>query len=254
MTFHRGFTLTEILVSMVIGSVLLLAAVAMLENTGACYERIGGGVATEREARGLLSQLAADLSNARFHKDGVIEKSVAIWPIDRLGFLCLQPAQAQSDAGRIGDLCAVSYAIRDLSFNGKSVRCLMRGCRESTATFMALENDGLRPLITRQDDSDEPVALGVVSFMARPKSRDPAGEWVDWTPGGATGPEALDVRLVLARRDLIAKLQTPADWDGASAAAVPIGPPSAACRNPNLEVYSTLIRFGNHDQPSATTP
>ena len=239
---------------MVIGSVLLLAAVAMLENTGACYERIGGGVATEREARGLLSQLAADLSNARFHKDGVIEKSVAIWPIDRLGFLCLQPAQAQSDAGRIGDLCAVSYAIRDLPVNGKTVRCLMRGCRESSVTFKALENAELRPLITRQDDSDEPVAFGVVSFMARPKSRDPAGQWIDWTPTGSTGPEAFDVCLVLARRNLIAKLQRPADWDGEGTAAILLGAPSAVRRNPNLEVYSTLIPFGNHDHPPATKP
>lgn len=254
MTFQRGFTLTEMLVSMTLGSVLLLAAVVMLENTGTGYERIGGGVATEREARGLLSQLAADLSNARFHKDGVIEMSSATWPVDQLGFLCLQPAMAQADDGRIGDLCAVSYAIRDLSVNGKTVRCLMRGCRDSADTFKALENDGLHPLLTRHDDRDEPIACGVVSFMARPQARDPAGQWIAWSPTDPTGPEAFDVCLVLARRNLLAKLQRPADWDGAGTAAIMLGPPAAVSRNPNLEVYSTLIPFGNHDHPPATKP
>ena len=62
------------------------------------------------------------------------------------------------------------------------------------------------------------------------------------------------VCLVLARRGLIAKLQMPADWDGAGAAAVLLGKPAAARCNPNLEVYSTLIGFGNHDHPAATTP
>jgi len=251
---RRGFTLIEMLVSLAIGSILLLASVAMLDNTGAAYERIGGGVAAERDARGLLSQLAADLANARFNKDGVLEKSSATWPTDKLGFLCLQPAQAQADSGHIGDLCAVSYAIRDLSVNGRTVRCLVRGCNESSDTFKALQNNDLHSLLTRHSDSDEPVAFGVVSFTARPKSRDSAGQWIDWPAGDSTGPEALDVCLVLARRNLITKLQRPADWDGAGAAARLLGLPSAARRNPRLDVYSTLIRFGNHDHPPATKP
>jgi len=252
-----GFTLLEMLASLAIGAILLLAATAMLGNSGTSYERIAGGVSAERDARGLLSQLAADLANARFHKDEVIGKSTASWPIDQLGFLCMQSAQAQADAGRIGDLCAVSYAIRDLSINGKTVRCLVRGCRDSADTFKALENDGLRALLTRHDDNDEPVAFGVVSFMARPKSRAPGGKWIDWTPGDPgdpAGPEVLDVSLVLARRDLIGKLQQPADWDGTTAAARLLGPPSAAHRNPHLEIYSALIRFGNHDHPPANEP
>ncbi len=150
-------------------------------------------MATEREARALITRLTADLSTARFHKDGILEKSSATWPADRLGFLCLQPAQAQSDAGRIGDLCAVNYYIKDLSIGGKTVRCLMRGCRESKDTFKALEDDKVSSLFTERNQTDEPVAFGVVSFEARPKSRDPSGKWVDWARNDLTGPEALDV-------------------------------------------------------------
>ena len=251
---RRGFSLIEVWVSMTLGCIVLLAAAAMLGNAGVGYGRVGGGVAAEREARGLFTQLAADLSTARFHKQGVMKKSSANWPTDRLGCLFLQPAGAQSSAGCIGDLCAVNYYVRDLTIGGKTMRCLMRGCRESKETFSALENDSVNSLFTERHLSDEPVAFGVVSFVARPKSRDLSGKWRDWGITDITGPAALDVRLVLARNDLAAKLKCPQDWDGDGTGGCLLGPPSAALRNANLEVYATLIRFGNHDHPSVTAP
>ena len=244
---HRGFSLIELMATMAIGSIILLAAAALLGNTGDGYERVGGGVATEREARALMTQLASDLSTARFHKDGIIRKSATNWPADRLGFLSLQPAEAQSAAGRIGDLCAVSYYIKDLTTDGKTVRCLMRGFRESNDTFKALGDKSVYSLFKEQEDIDEPVAFGVVSFEARPKSRDDAGKWIDWVENDETGPEALDVRLVIARRSLAGRLKLPADWDGAGAGAKMLGLPSEADRNKDLETYGTMIRFGNDE-------
>ena len=239
----------ELMCSMAIGSIILLAAVALLGNAGDGYERIGGGVAAEREARALIAQLTADLATGRFHKDLVVKKSSAIWPADHLGFLALQPARAQSDAVRIGDLCAVNYYIRDLTIDGKTVRCLMRGFRDSTATFKALQNANIPALFTQQHPADEPVAFGVVSFQARPKTRDASGKWIDWVPHDTIGPEALDVCLVMARRSLAAKLRLPDDWDGAGTTAGLLGRASGAARNANLEVYATMMRFGNHENP-----
>ena len=132
---NRGFSLVELMFSMAIGSIILIMAASMLGSSGDNYERVGGGVATEREARALITQLTADLETGVFNKDGLIVKSTATWPVDSLGFLSLQPPQAQSDAGRIGDLCAVIYYTRDLTMGGKTVRCLMRGFRESKDTF-----------------------------------------------------------------------------------------------------------------------
>ncbi len=243
----RGFSLIELMTAMVIGSIILLAAASLLGSSGEGYERVGGGVASEREARALITQLTADLATARFDKDGVIEYSAKSWPDDRLGFLSLQPAQAQSDAGRIGDLCAVNYYLKDLTIGGKTVRCLMRGFRESADTFAALGNGAVSSLFAPQDGIDEPVAFGVVSFQARPKSLSPAGAWVDWVENDTTGPEAIDVRLVIARRDLAGRLKTPADWNGGGGAGKQLGPPAEADRNRDLEVYETLIRFGHHD-------
>ncbi len=242
----RGFTLIELLFSMAIGSVLLVVAATMLGSSGDGYERIGGNVASEREARALITQLAADLSTARFHKDAVIEKSTAAWPLDKLGFLSLQPAQAQSDAGRIGDLCAVNYYISDQTIGGKKIRCLMRGFRESNETFKALREDKVASLFEQKPALDEPVAFGVISFEVRPRSRDSGGQWIAWVKKDDTGPEAFNLKLVLARRDLSGKLKLPSDWDGAGSAAKLLGEPSKADRNKDLEVYETTLRFGNH--------
>ena len=243
----RGFSLIELMCTMVIGSIILLAAASLLGTSGDGYERVGGGVASEREARALITQLTSDLSTAAFHKDLIIEKSSESWSADRLGFLSLQPDQAQSVAGRTGDLCAVGYYIKDLSISGKTVRCLMRGFRESSDTFKALESGSVATLFAEQANLDEPVAFGVVSFEARPKSRNAEGKWIDWVKNDKTGPEALDVRLVIARRDLAGKLKLPGDWNGTGTAGKLLGKPSEVERNKNLEVYGTLIRFGNNE-------
>lgn len=240
---RRGFTLIELLCSMAIGSILLLLAATMLRSSGDGYERVGGSVASEREARALITQLASDLSTALYHEDEVIEKSSAAWPQDRIGILSLQPAQAQTDAGRIGDLCAVNYYLKDLTISGKTVRCLMRGFRESSETFKALEDDKVVTLFSARDNIDEPVAFGVLSFEARPKFRDASGKWVDWDTADSNGPDALDVRVTIARRDLAARLKQAADWNGS----VLLGRPGEEDHNKNLEVYSTLITFGNHE-------
>lgn len=249
-----GFSLLELMFSMAIGTILLFAAAAVLGSYGTGYERIGGDVASEREARALITQLTADLSSARFHRAGVIGPSAGCWPVSRLGFLSLQPAQVQSEAGCIGDLCAVNYYIKDLPLGGKLVRCLMRGCRESQDTFTALEADAVGSLFTERTQLDEPVACGVVAFDVSPRSRAASGQWIAWVRNDRTGPDALEVRLVLARRDLAAKLKVAADWDGAGTTGNLLGEPSAVARNPALEVFETSIPFGNHDNPRLSVP
>lgn len=239
---RRGFSLIELMFSMAIGSIILILAATMLGTSGEGYERIGGSVASEREARALITQLSADLSTAKFHKDGIFKASSQPWPVDSLGFLSLQPATAQTEAQRIGDVCAVNYYIKDLDIGGKKVRCLMRGFRESNASFKALRDGTVATLFDPLND-DEPVAFGVVSFEARPKSRDAAGVLGDWVKSDTVGPDAIEVRLVIARRDLVGRLTQSSDWDGSGNL---LGTPDKADRNKNLEIHATTLRFGNH--------
>jgi prepilin-type N-terminal cleavage/methylation domain-containing protein len=245
---HRGFTLIELLVAMAIGSIVLLTAASMLGRGGTEYERVGGNVGSAREARAVITQLIEDLRTARFHPDMVFEKSTADWPLDRLGLLTLQPADAQSTAGRIGDLCAVHYYLKDLTINGKTVRCLMRGFRESSDTFDAIARDNTASLFSPAE-RDEPIAFGVLAFEARPKTRgeDP-GTWTAWKPGATptatTAPEAVELRMVIARRQLAAKLTSPSAWDGGGTTSPLLGTYDNATNNRQVEVVTTLTRFG----------
>lgn len=233
----RGMTLVELMASMAVGLILLLLAVALLGSTGAGYGRINGSIGSEREARGAISQLTSDLSGGCFHKKSILETSSS----SRLGFLSLQPATAQTEARRIGDLCAIHYSIKDLMIGDQTVRCLMRGSRDSGETFNALRDDCVDSLFSERVDLDEPIAFGVISFLARPQTRDASGTWIDWQNHGELGPEVLRVKLVFARRELASKLKKSRDWDEVG---------GRDCRaSKEIEVYETSIRFGNHANP-----
>ena len=166
--------------------------------------------------------------------------------MDRLGFLSLQPEAAQTESGRIGDICAVNYYIQDLTLGRKKVRCLMRGFRESNDTFKALRDGDTVSLHQPNPTLDEPIAFGVVSFEARPKSRDSQGKWIDWATNDVLGPEALEIKIVIARRNLTGKLILPADWDGSGSEGKFLGEAAKVDQNKDLEVYITTLRFGNH--------
>ena len=246
---HRGFTLIELMCSIAISSIVLLTAAVVLRSSGEGYERVGGSFAADREARAILGQLASDLATAQYHPDTMLQASNTAWPSDKLGFLSLQPGEAQSESGRIGDLCAIHYYLKEVTIDGRTVRFLMRGFRESAETFKALSGGSAASLFSERAQTDEPLAFGVVSFEARPKSLDAAGKWVDWTSNPLKGPEALDVRVVIARRELAGMLRQPGDWDGGSAGAARLlGNPADAARNQKLEIHGTLIRFGNHEK------
>jgi type II secretory pathway component PulJ len=239
---NHGFTLIEVLLAMTIGMVIILLAISLLGRGQEDYERIGGGVGAEREARAVLTQLTADLQSACFHPDGIMEKSTATWPTDRLGLLSQQPTDAQSTAGQIGDLCAVQYYLKDLMIEGKAVRCLMRGFRESKETFDAIRKGDLASAFVA-NERDEPVAFGVLSFSARPKSRSAEGVWQDWVKSTTVPPDALDIRLVIVRRELAGRLTTTAAWDGG-------GKGAQAITNRYLETYTSTIRFGSQSSAS----
>lgn len=243
---HRGFSLIELMFSMAIGSIILIVAATLLGTSGDSYERISGGITSEREARAVITQLSADLATAVFHPYDIIEKSQATWPLDRLGFLSLQPETAQTESGRIGDLCAVNYYIKDLTYGEKNIRCLMRGFRESRDTFQALRDENPAPLFQLRPYLDEPIAFGIASFEARPKRRDNNGKWIDWIKNNIVGPEALEIKIIIARPSLTGKLKLPADWDGGGENGKLLGNATHADKNKNLNTYATTLRFGHH--------
>ncbi len=247
----RGLSLVELTAAMAIGSIILLLAAAMLARSGHEYEQLGGSLEAEREARALVGQISADLSSACFHPGAVFESPGSDWASDRIGFLCLKPEGAQSQNRHIGDLCAVHYYLEDLSIEGKTVRVLMRGFRDSADTFGALRDDELPELFSPEESVDEPLAFGVVSFMARPVTRGQDGRWSEWEASATTPPDAIDLRVVIARRSLAAKLSAPADWEGRGTHGRLLGNPSMAHRHPDLVTCAVHVPFGPHENPGS---
>ena len=115
------------------------------------------------------------------------------------------------------------------------------GFRESAETFKALQDDKVATLFDAREQIDEPVAFGVVSFSARPMFFNDSGKWEPWTESSRVEASALDVRIVIARRDLVGRLKQPGDWDSSPL----LGDPSKPEQNKNLETYSTFIQYGN---------
>jgi hypothetical protein len=230
--------------AMTVGLLLLLAAVSMAYAVGDGYRKSSDVVSTAREARAALGSLSSDFARYCHYGDGVVDDSMAKWPCDRLGFLCLQAAYAQSESGRIGDLCGVHYYVEDREIGGKTVRCLMRGFRESRETFAALKQENVPALFRMDEKRDEPIAFGVVAFDASLKSRRSDGKWADWKKHAADSPGSLEVRLVFARPELAAKLKTRGDWEGKGRMARWLGDPLKASQNEKLEVYEARIQVG----------
>lgn len=241
-----GFTLLELLVTMAIGAVILLIAASMLGRAGDSYSQGSGSVAAEREARAVLTQMGEDFAKAVWHKDSIFESGGEGWKRARTGFLSLQPDDAQSDDGRSGDLCAVHYYVKDIEVGESTVRCLMRGFRESGEVFPAIKAGSLTPMFA-EEDTDEPVAFGVLAFEATPLNlEEGTGSLLNWTQTGdlvSESPDFIRIRLVIARRELLGKLASTSDWDSSPLR----GDPLKASENKNLEVYEVIQRFGNDD-------
>ncbi|TAE77683.1 MAG: prepilin-type N-terminal cleavage/methylation domain-containing protein [Verrucomicrobia bacterium] len=242
---RRGFTLLELMVTMAIGGLLLVLAASILGQAGRTYTRGSDGIAAEREARAALALLSDDLAQAIWHTDSkFLSSDNHGWRQDELGLLSLQAPDAQSTTGRNGDLCAVHYQLRDLTLGNQVVRCLTRGFHDSGTVFPALTEKSL-PSLFAPRDQDEPLAFGVVAFEAHALVREDDGELRDWPPDPTRtrGPDFLRIRLVIARRDLLAKLTRSADWDAHRL----LGNSSSAANHPQLEVHESLLRFGHHD-------
>lgn len=243
-----GFTLVELMFSLAVGAVILLAAAAFLGSSADGYAKVGGSVSTERESRTLLGEISSELSSALFHEDMKIQRAGDTWPTAEFGFLTLRPADAQASNNQIGDLCAVHYYLKDLRIGGRTVRCVMRGFRDSKQTFDALRDEEVDTLFTPDEVADEPIALRVVSFDVNPLVLDEEGKWADAPQPLVEAPVAVRVRLVIVRPSLSGRLATTTDWDGTSAmAAREMGEPTEARSNKHLQVFESIIPFHRNE-------
>jgi hypothetical protein len=198
----RGLTLLELLLAMSAGLVVLLVAAHALGNAGANCGRAGGATGVRREFRFVTEQWAADFSNAVSALGAEVSSADSNGWSDRVGFYLLQPPSKQQGEESVGDLCAVSYYLKDLESRGQVVRCLMRGVRSSAETFEAIRTD-TRDTLFKPREGDEPVAFGVARFNVRRLN----------SAGVKSVSRSFEWQLEIARRELAAQLVDSPAWD-----------------------------------------
>jgi hypothetical protein len=122
----------------------------------------------------------------------------------------------------------------------------MRGFRESNDTFNALRVENLNSLFKEDPSLDEPIAFGVLSFESRFRVKDDSGKWIEWRKNDEIGPQGVEVKLIIARREIMGRMNQPQDWDGTSSVGIALGQATESKSNKNLEVYQAMLRFGNY--------
>ncbi|MFT4176885.1 MAG: prepilin-type N-terminal cleavage/methylation domain-containing protein [Luteolibacter sp.] len=240
----RGFTLVELMAAMAVSAVVLLGAAMLLSETLDHHERTSNRVSVHENARIGWNQLRADLEASVSHREAVFECPDTDWPRARLGMFRLLTDEMQQEEQRVADLGAVHYYLEDLTLQGKTVRCLMRGVRGSVDTFSALKEGETAELFVKRPVFDEPVMIGVMSFWVEPKRW--LSGWVGWTRENESLPEALEVRVVAVSPRLAARLGNPADWNGEGRFLKMLGRPEDAASNPDFEVFSAIFPLGGH--------
>jgi len=235
-----AFSLLELLLAMSAGMMVLLIAATALGDAGEKCARLKAGVGARREFRSGLAEWNADLASAVPSLPPKFFKRQSHEAGDRVGFFLLRPHAGQSEESCAGDLCAVFYYLKDIESNGQTVRCLMRGLRESAEVYVAIQQEEEEALFETRD-GDEPVMFGVVTFDARPKVRK-AGAWVEWDVEETDRPQAMEWSVEVARRDLEKRLETTAQWNAL------LGERSPRDAK-QIEVQTGIAAFGHEEKP-----
>lgn len=213
-----GFTLAELMVSMSIGSVLLLVILAVVQSGGDGYEKATQRVDANVEARAALTTLADDLSSVRFDGNFVLKDVVGAWSGSELSFLTLKPRTAQDSSLASGDLCFVHYytaVTRQLEgTSGPYSRKLYRRLVSSRTVMDALKNGGdfEAPDTDPTRAEDEAVAFNVVQFLVKAKLETEEGEVIDWKRLDDE-PDFLEITLRVTDNRTAALFPEQGDWD-----------------------------------------
>lgn len=216
-----GFTLAELMVSMTIGSVLLLVVLAVVQSGGDGYSTATQRVDANVEARAALTTLADDLSSVKFDDNFVLKEVVGSWSGSELSFLTLKPPTAQDRSLALGDLCFVHYytaVTRQLEgTTGPYSRKLYRRLVSSRAVMDVLRNGGNfeTPVVDPNRPEDEAVAFNVVQFLVTGKVEADDGTVVDWTKGNGE-PDFVEVTLRVTDNKTAALFTEQGDWEATS--------------------------------------
>ena len=214
-----AFTLIEMLVSMVVLALLVIAMMALVEGATRLWRDNEGRTDACREARAALVVMARDLRNAvagtnidfmRFNlQSGAADTNYG----SNVFFLSSLPASAQEPDSR-SDVCEIGYFLaldRTPASTNRTLN-LYRYFRSSNQTFSNMLASSLFTNVTTGATGEELLARNVVGMKITPVSANAAG-WTEFAPTAAAPlPQVIEITLLAIGQDTARKLEDFGGW------------------------------------------
>ena len=216
---RRAFTLLEVLVSMVVLALLVVAMMSLVESAIGLWRDNEGRTDASREARAALTVMARDLRNAVAGTHvGLIKFNLQSGAAgtnygSNVFFLASLPSSAQ-EAGSKSDVCEVGFFLaldRTPASTNRTLN-LYRYFRSSNQTFSNLTSASLFTNITTGASGEELLARNVVEMKITPVSTND-GDWVAFVPTSeAPLPEIIEITLVTIGQNAAKKIEDLDRW------------------------------------------
>jgi prepilin-type N-terminal cleavage/methylation domain-containing protein len=214
-----AFTLIEMLVSMVVLALLVIAMMALVESATKLWRDNEGRSDACREARGALVVMARDLRNAvagthaGFIKFNLQSGAAGTNYGSNVFFLASLPSSAQ-DTNSKSDVCEIGYFLaldRTPASTNRTLN-LYRYFRNSNQTFSNLATASLFANIATGAEGEELLARNVVGMRIAAVSAH-TGDWIDFAPSSnAPLPAVIEITLTAIGQETAKKLEDSADW------------------------------------------
>jgi prepilin-type N-terminal cleavage/methylation domain-containing protein len=217
--FAGGFTLIEMLVSMAVLALLIIALIAMVESATKLWRDNESRIDACREARAALVVMARDLRNAvagtnvNFIRFNLQSGAAGTNYGSNVFFLASLPASAQEPNSK-SDICEVGYflALDRTPASTNQTLNLYRYFRSSDQTFSNMAASNTFSAVTTGATGEEVLARNVVSMKITAASATAAG-WTAFAPTAGTPlPTLVEVTLTAIGSDAAKKLGDSPDW------------------------------------------
>jgi prepilin-type N-terminal cleavage/methylation domain-containing protein len=214
-----AFTLIEMLVSMVVLVLLVVAVISLTESSIDLWRDNEGRTDACREARAALTVMSRDLGNAvtgtnlSLMKFNLQSGAAGTNYGSNVFFLASLPRSAQ-EAGSKSDLCEVGFFLaldRTAASTNRTLN-LYRYFRSSNQTFSNLISGSLFIGVENGAAAEELLARNVIGMKITPVSSS-AGAWIPFVPTEeAPLPEIIEIMLVTVGHAVAGKLEDLDRW------------------------------------------
>lgn len=209
--------MVELLISMAITSIIMLALFSLVGQSTDSYTRTQRAVNTISQARAFIQFFGRELStrlpgtpmvHVKATGSGVVEAS------EKIAFVRAVSSDEQQ-AAKPGDLNLVSYrvAFSQDTTNVESPK-LFRAARDPALTQTFLETAGTPAFPADNPTLDEPIVANVIGFTAKPRYYSGTTPVLtDWTATSPQPPSVIELTIRFLDDSTAQRYKTLAEWD-----------------------------------------